>query len=116
MLHASGVKLAIATSSDEQIFLPALEHNGIRDLFSAAVMVREVARGKEFPDVYLLCAERIGAKPSESAVFEDIAAGLRGAKSGGFYTVAVREPLSAPQEAEIRKLADQYINDFYDLL
>ena len=45
-----------------------------------------------------------------------VAAGLRGAKSGGFYTVAVREPLSAPQEAEIRKLADQYINDFYDLL
>ncbi len=115
-LKERGVRIGAATSNHEELFIGALKRCGVYDCFDAFTMTSEVSRGKEFPDVYLLCAERIGAKPSESAVFEDIAAGLRGAKSGGFYTVAVREPLSAPQEAEIRKLADQYINDFYDLL
>ena len=44
-LHERGVKLAIATSSDEKLFAPALSHNGIKSLFTAAVMVREVERG-----------------------------------------------------------------------
>lgn len=116
MLHASGVKLAIATSSDEQIFLPALEHNGIRDLFSAAVMVREVARGKEFPDVYLEAARRLGIAPRESAVFEDILPAVKAAKTGGFFTAAVYDEGSRGDEEALRREADCYVTSYEELL
>ena len=116
MLHASGVKLAIATSSDEQLFLPALEHNGIRDLFSAAVMVREVERGKEFPDVYLEAARRLGIAPRGSAVFEDILPAVKAAKSGGFFTAAVYDEGSRGDEEALRREADCYITSYEELL
>lgn len=116
MLKKRGVRIGAATSNHEELFSGTLKRCGVYDYFDAFTMTSEVSRGKDFPDVYLLCAERLGVQPAESAVFEDIAAGLRGAKSGGFYTVAVKEPLSAPQEKEIKLLADQYITDFYELL
>ena len=115
-LHANGVKLAIATSSDEQIFLPALRHNGIKELFSAAVMVREVERGKEYPDVYLEAARRLNAAPRDCAVFEDILPAVKAAKAGGFYTAAVFDEGSRGDEEELRRTADVYLDSYEELL
>ena len=115
-LHERGVKLAIATSSDEKLFAPALSHNGIKSLFTAAVMVREVERGKQFPDVYLEAARRLGVPPENCAVFEDILPAVKAARSGGFFTAAVFDEGSRGDEAALRQTADLYLNSFQELL
>ena len=115
-LHERGVKLAIATSSDEKLFSPALSHNGIKSLFTAAVMVREVERGKQFPDVYLEAARRLGVPPENCAVFEDILPAVKAARSGGFFTAAVFDEGSRGDEAALRQTADLYLNSFQELL
>ena len=115
-LHERGVKLAIATSSDEKLFAPALAHNGIEALFSAAVMVREVERGKQFPDVYLEAARRLGVPPGNCAVFEDILPAVKAARSGGFFTAAVFDEGSRGDEEALRQTADLYLNSFQELL
>lgn len=116
ILHAAGVKLAIATSSDEQIFAPALRYNQIDTLFSAAVTVCEVERGKEHPDVYLEAARRIGAEPQTCAVFEDILPAVRAAKAGGFYTAAVFDEGSRRDEEALKTTADLFITSYEELL
>ncbi len=111
-LHAHGVTLALATSSRTDLFLPALERCGVRSLFSVFVTTEEAARGKNFPDVYLLAAERLALMPKECAVFEDIVSGVRSAKEAGFFTVAVQDESAAADQPALRALAHAYLPDY----
>lgn len=115
-LKARGVRIAAATSNHIDLFTGTLKRCGVYDLFDGFAVTSEVPRNKDFPDVYLLAAERIGTRPEETAVFEDILAGIRGAGSGGFYTVGVSEPFSKADEALIRAEADRYIESYRELL
>lgn len=115
-LKENGVKLSVATASSDYIYTPALKRNGIYDLFDAFTSSQEVARGKGFPDVYELAAERIGLKAADCAVFEDIYAGIKGANDGGFFTVGVEEPCSAHEKDKIMAHANRYISDYQELL
>ena len=116
ILKAHNVRIGAATSNHEDLFTGTLKRCGIYEYFDAFTTTSEVSRGKNFPDVYLLAAERIGGTADGSAVYEDIAAGLRGAKSGGFLTVGVKETTANEDQQEIRALADYYIEDFRELL
>ncbi|MGI6011606.1 MAG: HAD family hydrolase [Ruminococcus sp.] len=115
-LKENGVKMAAATSSDPQLFEPALVHNKIREYFSSVVTVRDVSRGKGFPDIYLYAAGRLGENPCRCAVFEDIPEGIRGAGDGGFLTVGVYDSYSGHEKEEMIRLADYYIYDYKELL
>lgn len=115
-LKAKEVKIAVATSSHEGLFLPCLENNEIYEFFDTIVTTMEVERGKEFPDVYEEAARRLGVKPSQCMVFEDILKGVKAAKEGGFYVVAVREEHSEDEKEEIMEIADRYIEDFDEMM
>lgn len=115
-LKAKGVKLAIATSSHEGLFLPCLENNEIYEFFDAIVTTMEVSRGKEFPDVYREAAERLHLKIEDCMVFEDIHMAVKAAKAGGFYVVAMEEEHSAPDREEIKRIADRYITNFEEMM
>lgn len=115
-LKSLNIPLAVATSSDEALFVPALKRTGIYDCFDAFVTVKEVARGKGFPDIYEKAAGWIGCVPEQCVVFEDILQGIRGAKMGGFCAVAVYDEDSAHEEQAMRDAADYYIYSFRQLL
>ena len=115
-LKSLNIPLAVATSSDEALFVPALKRTGIYDCFDAFVTVKEVARGKGFPDIYEKAAGRIGCVPEQCVVFEDILQGIRGAKMGGFCAVAVYDEDSAHEEQAMRDAADYFIYSFRQLL
>ena len=87
-LHKKGVKLGVATSSSPDLYIPALKNNGVYELFEVLMDTSET-RGKDYPDVYLAAADKLGLSPSECVVFEDLPVALRSAKSGGFKTVAI---------------------------
>lgn len=114
-LRENGIKTAIATASAESFFLSALKNNNADALFDAYATTAEVGRGKGFPDVYDLAAKRIGCAPGECLVFEDIAAGIKGAKDGGYIAVGVYDSRSAGDEREIKRLADMYAEDYFQL-
>ena len=52
---------------------------------------------KIFPDVYLLAAEKLGVKPEECIVFEDILPAVKGAKAAGMKVVGVYDDFSKEQ-------------------
>lgn len=108
-LRERGIKLGVATSLTQSFIRAVLESNGIYGWFGALVSADEVARGKSFPDIYLLAAERLGVEPSACVAFEDIAKGLMGIRAAGMTACAVWEPASGQDWAEMRALADAAI-------
>lgn len=111
-LKEQGIAIALATAASPDLYLPALQNNGVLELFDAFVSVQDVKRGKEFPDVYLKAAEKIGVNPKDCVVFEDVLKGIRSAKMGGFQTVAVYDAASWYEQEELKQEADLYITDF----
>lgn len=94
-LSDKGVVLGIATSSDADLYMPALINNGIEKMFSV-IMNTDGLRGKDFPDVYLAVAAKMGLEPNDCVVFEDLPVALKSASSEGFKTVAVMDRHYAP--------------------
>lgn len=115
-LKSEGVKVALATSNEPELCGGLLRRLGLDELTDAIVYTREAARPKGFPDVYLLAAERLGVAPADAAVYEDILAGVRAAKDGGFRAVAVYDESSAADWAAMCAEADEAVRDFRELL
>lgn len=115
-LHNDGVKIAIATSSYKELLEGAFKRLGIWDLIDAFAFSTEVGCDKSNPDVYLLSSQRIGVSPEDCLVYEDIVAGIKGAKKGGFKTCAVYDKTNEQETDILKEAADIYINCWSQLL
>ena len=128
MPHVKGVidtlalPFCVATSSSparaqRSLQMVGLGHLAGERLFTATM----VANGKPAPDLFLLCASRLGADPARCVVIEDSLNGIRAAKAakmpvwrfvGGSHLVgrAFSEPDDATPDLRFASFAD-----FYDL-
>ncbi|MCR5461663.1 MAG: HAD family phosphatase [bacterium] len=111
-LKSEGVKLGIATALDSFLYEPCLKRNGIFDIFDDHRSLSTMKNGKDSPDIYLFVAEKLGVKPNECMVFEDIAKGCKSAKSASFYVVGVNDS----NNENIKKYTNKYIYSFKELL
>jgi HAD superfamily hydrolase (TIGR01509 family) len=114
-LKESGVKLAVATASPKELYEPVLTRGGIYELFDEIITVFDVGKSKEFPDIYLTAAAKMGVSPADCVVFEDISRGILTAKDAGFKTVMVYDRYSQLDFFRMRGIADHYIYSFADL-
>ena len=114
-LAARGLKFGVATALPERLYSPALQNNGVYGDFAAFASVTETTRGKGFPDVYLLCARRLGVLPGGCLVFEDVLPGLRGAKAAGMDAVGVYDDSTRLREKEALSVADGYLRSFLEM-
>lgn len=115
-LHKLNIKMAVATSSDRELFMKTLEREGILKFFQKIVTVDEVERGKGYPDIYEEAARRIKVNPHKCLVFEDILAGVTGASLGEFNVVAVFDEKSKHNWEKIKSISKYSINDYKELL
>jgi HAD superfamily hydrolase (TIGR01509 family) len=79
----------VASSSLPERVAGSLVVTGLDDLFpdQARFSTVLVPRGKPAPDIFLLAAERMGAKPEGSIVVEDSLAGVTGAVAAGMRVI-----------------------------
>jgi beta-phosphoglucomutase len=66
-----------------------LEKIGVLDLFNAIIDGNDVTNAKPDPEVFLKAAEKLGASPENSIVFEDAVAGIEAANNGGMTSVGI---------------------------
>ena len=111
---AAAFPLALASSSNREVFEAVLELAGLADCFRATVSSEEVERGKPAPDVYLEAARRLGVAPELCTAVEDSQAGIRSAKSAGMRVVAIPNA-SYPPDDEALALADTVIRSLDEL-
>lgn len=115
-LKNQGVKIGIATASNPEFYLPVLEREGIAHLFDAFADGTSGVRNKDYPDIYILCAEKMGVKPEDCVVYEDILKGVNSAKSAGMSVTAVYDESSKHKWNEIKRAAHHFLLSFGEIL
>ncbi len=87
--RAAGLPCAVASSSSAAWVRGWLDRHGLTPSFAAVCTRDDVTAVKPEPDLYLLAAERLGARPERCLALEDAPNGLRAARAAGLRCVVV---------------------------
>ncbi|MBS6860902.1 MAG: HAD family phosphatase [Clostridiales bacterium] len=68
-LHRAGVRLAVATASRREHFLPCLSRHGVLGFFDAVVTTDDAGCGKSSPAIFELAARQLSLPPPGPAAF-----------------------------------------------
>ena len=113
---AAGYRRGVGTAAPPDNVDLVLDGLNLRQYFQTIVCVADVTHGKPDPEIFLLAAERLGARPDECVVFEDAPAGIEAARRAGMQCVVIASTLTREQ---IKALDDtqhvvHVVDDFTD--
>jgi beta-phosphoglucomutase family hydrolase len=111
-LSARNVPLAVASSSAMEAIIALLTKSDVLDFFPVLVSGQDLSRGKPAPDIFLLAAEKLGARPDDCLVIEDSSPGVAGAKAAGMQCVGFVNKNSGNQDLS---RADLIVADFSEM-
>ena len=114
-MRRDGILLGIASSNSRELIDAVLKALRIHNYFSSIRTSCEVYAGKPAPDVYLKVAEDLNVRPQNCLVFEDVPKGIMAGKNAGMSVCAVDDEYSRHQHYEKKKLADYFINNYYEI-
>ena len=97
-LQAKRIKKVIVTSSDPDEKRPMLQAYGIDQFFDDIISVKNVQRGKPFPDMYVYACECLHLEPTKCIALEDSPNGVMSAWGAGINVIMVPD-LSEPDDA-----------------
>ena len=115
-LKANGIKTGVATSNSKELVTVTLENLHVIQYFDSIRTACEVEKGKPSPDIYLLVAKDLEVEPEKCIIFEDVPAGILAGSRAGMKTYAVADTYSEYLLEEKKRLADTYIEDYFELL
>ena len=84
--------MAVASGGFRKVVTRTLKSLGILEKFTAVVCAEDYARGKPFPDPFLVAAEKLGVAPAKCLVFEDTKIGQQAATAAGMVSILVPPP------------------------
>lgn len=116
-----GFSLMAATALSIDHAGPCLRRCSIYGLFNSVITLDDMGNkiNKSDPAIYIRAMENAGGSdPSRVVVFEDVPACIEGAKSGGFITCAVHDPVGLGMLSwdEMASAADYSIMSFAEAL
>ncbi len=111
MVSRNGYKIAIASSSPQELINLVVNRLELAGYFSAIVSGDKVSRGKPYPDIYLLTARELKVDNKRCLVLEDSPNGVKAAKNAGMKCIGITTNASKEELKE----ADLSINSFADL-
>lgn len=112
-LSERGFTVGLASSTRHEIILRELRDAGLDRFFQEIIGGDMANRSKPAPDIFLLTADRLAARPRECVVIEDSHNGIRAANAAGMIPVMVPDLL--PPDEEIRSLAFQVFDSLHDV-
>lgn len=105
----NGVKVALATANDKELYEPCLIRLGLDNIFDFIIDVNQAKEGKSTPKIYDLVCEVFGTKRDETIVIEDTLVGLSTAYNAGFFAIGVDDLASRNCEKQKQKFSHKYI-------
>jgi beta-phosphoglucomutase len=82
--------MAVASNAEPENIDFVLDEAALWPYFRIVLNGHMVTRPKPFPDIYLVAAERLGAKPENCVVFEDSYSGVEAARAANMRVVGIR--------------------------
>ena len=105
-LRKNAVHIAVGSSSKNTMRI--LTQVGLENAFDAIADGTEITHSKPNPEVFLLAAQKLGAKPENCLVVEDAPAGVQAGVNAGMQVAGIGEAAKVSQAAftlqEIRDL------------
>lgn len=115
-LHASGVKMCVASATEKGLMQECLKRLGILEYFEFLLSCEEVGVGKREPDVYFEALKRLQKQeilhPEEVAVYEDADHAIGTAVNAGFYTIAVYDDSSKGKWEQLMAQTQEAVADW----
>ena len=96
-LEAHGIPVAVATSAPLKNVRHTLAETALTARLPIIARGDEVPRGKPFPDVFALAAERLRVPSDECLAFEDAPIGVAAAVAAGMTVVGIATTFSEAQ-------------------
>lgn len=112
--RARGMRIALATATQEARARRYLRMVEAEAYFDAVVTAEQVPCGKPAPDIYALAVKRLGLAPQEAMAVEDAPAGVRSAHDAGLFTVMV--PEHTQPDAATRFLCDEVVSSLFEVV
>lgn len=112
-LRKNGYRMAIASSGLMATIERRMKYHGIFEYFDVIVSGDMVTKSKPDPEIFLLCAERLGVPPAEITVLEDSQNGIKAAHAAGMRPVMVPD-IAAP-EKEVAALAYTVCSSLFEV-
>ena len=97
-LRQRGLKIAAATSTDQQKTCKHLTHVGLQDAFDAIVCGDMVSKSKPEPDIFLEAARRLGVSTDECIVVGDTPADVLAGSAAGMRVVLIPDQVPANEQ------------------
>ena len=113
-LQRRGVRLAVATASRREHFLPCLSRHGVLGFFDAVVTTDDAGCGKSSPAIFELAARQLSLPPQSCAVLEDTLPAARTAARAGCVPFGVYEKHSAGARPEMELVCRGYFETLFD--
>ena len=104
LARATCQRVALATSSHREQARHVLRSLDLLDAFDTIATADDVERAKPDPEIYLLVADRLDARPGRCVVIEDSPTGVRAALAAGMQVVAMATPFTARGLREVEAL------------
>lgn len=101
-------KTPLALGSASKNAKPILEKVKLLPYFDAIVDGTDVAKAKPNPEVFLIAAKKMDAKPENCIVFEDAVAGIQAANNAGMTSIGIGD-------AKTLSEADYVFKDFTEI-
>ena len=110
-----GLRQGLATSSHSHLCELKIGHRGWKEQFAAVVCGddAELQNSKPAPDIFLLCAARMGVDPASTVAFEDSRNGIEAARAAGMFVIGIESIYTTPEDLVA---ADLTVPDFYTLI
>ena len=111
-LRSAGYRIGLATMSHTEQARRGLSILGLTGAFDAIATRDDVEHGKPDPEIDLLVARELGARPEDCLVIEDSPAGVAAALAAGMDAVAITTALTRQKFRESDLLDRcQVVND-----
>lgn len=111
-LHQNNIRLALASSSPQNVIDIVLEMFDMNRFFDVKVSGQDVENSKPAPDIFLRAADLLNLSPEQCLVFEDSKNGILAAKAAGMKCIAFYNPNSGNQDLS---RADRVIESFAEV-
>jgi len=113
-LQSNNIATGLASSTREAVVRQQMKDTGLYEYFSVILGGDNVVNGKPAPDIFLDCAKKLKAEPSNCYVIEDSFNGIRAAHAAGMHPVMVPD-LRQPDD-EIKGLAEVVLQDLNEVI
>lgn len=112
-LQQQKIKIALASSTRQEVVLQELRDGGLLNYFDKVVCGDMVKRSKPEPDIFLKACEELQVNPSDAYAVEDSYNGIRAAHAAGMRPIMVPD-MAEPTE-EMERLSEVVLPSLFEV-